>query len=578
MPSAAPPPSRPAWRACVLPLGLALAAILPYLRALPNPFVYDDVRTVVTNASLTDLSDLRRILWHDVKRPLVNLSYAIDHAAWGLGPVGFHLTNAVLHAGAVVLLFLWTRRLVEDTAGGQPVHLCARCAAGAAALVFAVHPAMTQAVGYVSGRPEVLCAVGFLAGLLLLRLYVLHGGRLALALGGLAWAAALASKEVGAMLPLALGAWAIAAGLKAPAARRRVAVLLACLVAASLAAGVSRVLLLWLVEHPRETTVVWSHLLVMPEVVTRYLRLLVFPAGQSVFHAVGAIDSPWSARMVGPFAVVAVLTWIAWRLRRTEPVMGFGLAWFALLIVPSSALFVVNLGEPMAEQRIYLAGCGVFMVAGVASARVREWLRVRAPRFALAAPASVALVAAILFVLTVVRLEAWRSPVRLWADAERKAPGAWVPPLMLGDALDAEGRTRDAVEAYRRAAALRGEQPMTWLKLGTALMAAGDAPAATRAFEAALALDPGSAAAQNALGAVAMAGGRPDDARQRFEAALAADASNVTARQLLAALDEQAGRSADALRRCTEIEALAPGTPGVRECIERTRGSDGRER
>jgi cytochrome c-type biogenesis protein CcmH/NrfG len=572
MPSAAPPPSRPAWRARALPLGLALVAILPYLRALRNPFVYDDVRTVVTNASLTDLSDWRRILWHDVTRPLANLTYALDRAAWGLDPRGFHLTSAWLHAVAVVLLFLWTKRFVEDTARDRPVRLCARCAAGAAALVFAVHPAMTQAVAYISGRAEVLCAVWFLGGLLVLRRYVLHGGRGALALGGLAWAASLASKESGVMLPLVLGAWAVAAGLKEPGARRRLGLLLSTLALLALVAGASRVLLLWLVEHPGETTVFWSHLLVTPGVAVRYLGLLVFPVHQSVFHAVGGAVTLWSPRVLGPVALLSLLAWAAWWLRRREPAVAFGLAWFALLVVPSGVLFVVNLGEPMAEQRIYLAGCGVFVMAGVGFAWLREWLKVRAPRFAGAAPAAVAVAAALLFSATEVRLDAWTSAVRLWTDAEAKAPGAWVPPLMLGDALDAEGRTGEAADAYRRASVLRGDQPMIWIKLGTALMETGDAKGATGAFERALALDPGSATAQNALGAAAMSEGRTDEARRRFEAALAADPSNVPARQLLAALDEQAGQSADALRRCLEIEAVAPGTPGVSECIERNGG------
>ena len=35
-----------------------------------------------------------------------------------------------------------------------------------------------------------------------------------------------------------------------------------------------------------------------------------------------------------------------------------GLLWFLLLLVPSSALVVLDRGEPMAEQRVYLASCG----------------------------------------------------------------------------------------------------------------------------------------------------------------------------------------------------------------------------
>jgi len=81
------------------------AAVVVYLNALHNPFVYDDHHTVVENASIAHLGDLRAIVLHDVTRPLVNLSYAIDRRAWGTTPFGFHLTNVGLHALNVLLLF-----------------------------------------------------------------------------------------------------------------------------------------------------------------------------------------------------------------------------------------------------------------------------------------------------------------------------------------------------------------------------------------------------------------------------------------------------------------------------------------
>ncbi len=38
--------------------------------------------------------------------------------------------------------------------------------------------------------------------------------------------------------------------------------------------------------------------------------------------------------------------------------------WFLLLLVPSSVLVVLDQGEPMAEHRVYLASCGLFLAAG----------------------------------------------------------------------------------------------------------------------------------------------------------------------------------------------------------------------
>src|SRR4029077_11939329 len=130
---------------------------------LHNPFVYDDHHTIVTNTSIVRLTDLRAIVRHDVTRPLVNLSYAIDRALWGGEPFGFHASSVLLHMLNVALLFALARRLSGSFA------------AFAAAALFAVHPMMTEAVGYVSGRSEVLCAMFFLLALMAGRRW-LRGG------------------------------------------------------------------------------------------------------------------------------------------------------------------------------------------------------------------------------------------------------------------------------------------------------------------------------------------------------------------------------------------------------------------
>src|SRR5262249_21012119 len=91
-----------------------LAAILVYTNALGNPFVYDDHRLILENASLRNLADVRALLLHDASRPLVNLSYALDYALWNTRSFGFHLTNLLLHLLNITLLFRLIYALSND--------------------------------------------------------------------------------------------------------------------------------------------------------------------------------------------------------------------------------------------------------------------------------------------------------------------------------------------------------------------------------------------------------------------------------------------------------------------------------
>jgi len=90
-----------------------IVAGVVYLNSLHNPFVYDDVLSVVNNTSLTDPT-LRSVLMQNVSRPLVNVSYVIDHAIWGREPFGYHVTNVLVHMLNVALLFLLARGIALD--------------------------------------------------------------------------------------------------------------------------------------------------------------------------------------------------------------------------------------------------------------------------------------------------------------------------------------------------------------------------------------------------------------------------------------------------------------------------------
>jgi hypothetical protein len=154
--------------ACVI---AALLGALVYLNALHNPFIYDDYRTIVANGSITSLWKLRAIVVHDIARPLVNLSYAVDHQIWGEAPFGFHLTSVLLHVPVVLFFHVAWRFTIDlqsrsDRKQFEP--LSAAVLAFTAATAFAVHPMMTEAVAYAADDPA-LCATFFLLATLCTR-------------------------------------------------------------------------------------------------------------------------------------------------------------------------------------------------------------------------------------------------------------------------------------------------------------------------------------------------------------------------------------------------------------------------
>jgi len=558
-------------------LAAAFTALV-YVNALDNPFVYDDFRTVLNNPSIEDVWAVSTIVYREMTRPVVNFSYALDRAVTGGTLLGYHATNVVLHVINVLLLFHLARRTVEDQEArysGAPgrLGLKATVVAFTAAASFGLHPLMTEAVGYISGRSEVLCGVFFLAALLAARRWLLGAGSRWLMLAFGLWLGALLSKEIGAIWPLVLLGYdrLVIAG-DPEQSRRRWRRVLGPLLGLTVLAGLGRVAVLVLVENPDGAEVIWRYVWVEIEVMFRYFSLLLSPAEQSIFHQVSEARWPPAPRMA--LAVLWLGAWLgtAWKLSRLDGAVTLGMIWFILLLIPSSVLVLLNLGEPMAEHRVYLAAAGFFLASGTIVGHVWAFFDTRSARSRLLLRFSLAAWLTVLGGLTVLRNEVWSDPVHLWLDASEKAPDIWVPHVMLGSALQERGSREEAIVAYRRAIRLRPSEQAPYMRLGLAQAELGKLTEAKATFQTLLSLNPGSAVGHNGLGAVALLEHKPDEARQHYEEALRLNPRDVAARQSLALLYETVWQNpGEALRLCDEVRQMAPRTPDIDACIERNR-------
>src|SRR5262249_62156067 len=106
-------------------------------------------------------------------------------------------------------------------------------------------PMMTEAVGYVSGRSEVLCGTFFLLAMLAGLRWLRAGGIVWPAITIAMWAAALASKEIGAMFPFVLACCdEFVLQPEREERRRRWRIVHGPLIGVAIAAGLARVAIL----------------------------------------------------------------------------------------------------------------------------------------------------------------------------------------------------------------------------------------------------------------------------------------------------------------------------------------------
>lgn len=444
--------SAPAWKrdlAWLMLLAAAAAAL--YGHTLNAPFYMDDYPAIVDNPQARHpLPALQALL---DRRGVATLSFALNYRFGGLDLPGYHLVNIALHLCCAWLVYLLLKRIFP----GRPFF------PGLGAMLFIAHPLQTQAVTYVVQRMTSLCALLFL-----LSLYLYARARERLAAGGsfrcpvhltfyllsLATAAlAVYTKEIALVLPAAL---LLFERFFLPGDRpwRTVLLYLLPFCAVPLVFFAQHLLLplmagetLLAVSNTEKLVSLQGnspvrYLVTEFSVLWIYLRLLFLPYGQALDHGYPVVKSLLSLKSLAGFLGLAGLGWFAFVLRKREPPVAFGIAWFFLALAVESSIIPL---DPLFEHRLYLPMFGfVVLLLGLAT-------KVPGRQATL-----VGLCALVLCygVLTWQRNQLWNDPVALYEDNLRRAPQVERIHVNLAVAYLDRGRLPEAEALLRRALAL----------------------------------------------------------------------------------------------------------------------------
>lgn len=515
------------------PIGaaLVLAVFASFAPALTNGFVnWDD------DLNLTDNTAYRGFGWAELRwmlttthgghwQPLTWLTFACDHALWGMDARGYHLTNLLLHAASTVLVWLILQailRRVADASESAIPHVATRVAARVAligALLFAIHPLRVESVAWATERRDVLSGCFWLLALLAyLRATNASGDRsgrghgLALA----ALALSLTAKAWGMTLPLVLlilDAYPLRRLARDPRAVLREKVPYAAL--AALAAG-GAFLAQRQVPEMRSFAEhgLAARLAQAAYGLCFYLVKTVLPFGLYPAYLLEAPLDPTAPRYLAAIIAVVAITIGAVLVRKRRP---WWLAtWAAYVVIVAPVLGLAQTGPQLvADRYTYLALLPWTALATAALARA--WSPARDRR--LIAGASVATLF-LLGALTFRQTRVWHDSERLWSHTLAHDPCNWVALANRGFARhqDQAAALADYSEAIRcnpryhlayfnrgnlrhdqgdfaGAAAdfstvimLRPEHPDAWNNRGWARQALGDFTGAADDYERALAL------------------------------------------------------------------------------------------
>jgi tetratricopeptide (TPR) repeat protein len=465
---------------------LVAAVFASYAPALRNGFVWDDTALVLRDPLIRSWRLIPEGFNHflfvdatasDFYRPIQRLTYTLEYAAFAFQPTPYHLTSIICHGAAAVALFFLAEELLL-VFGVDPKKR--RIIAFVATLAWAIHPAHSAAVAYVSGRADPLSAAFGFAGVYLVLRSLRASGGIALLLLSAATVCLLLSalsRETGLVISLlAIAAVVLTKNWK---------VTFKTLVVGVFAAVVYLSLRLPAEHIPAPMLRPPPPLLVRPILMARaiaeYTGVIVFPLHLHMERDIGLhpagltpaslTTAAWRElqTLLGLLLLAALVCWMV-RAHKRNPAVFACLLLAVISYLPVSGAFALNASA--AEHWLYLPSAFLFLAAAVQLGTVKP-TRLRRSTITIAA-----IVFAIWLVFlgtrTFLRAFDWKDQ-RTFLQRTIASGGDSARMLInLGELESSEGKLQDAAVHLHAALQKQPDQPFAVLNLAAVALKQND--------------------------------------------------------------------------------------------------------
>lgn len=557
---------------------LVLVTFAVYANSLSHGFVFDDLTVIVANKAIKNpfknLPSLFSASYFKISggeasyRPIATLSYYLIYAVAGLRPFYYHLTSLLLHIANVILVYLLVNSILAN-----------RSAAFMTGLLFACHPATTEAVNCISYNEDLLAAFFYMAALIL---YLKSGSNRSAAvihiyLGSLLlFFFGLLSKEMAITLPGVI--WLYDLTFR-PAERP----------ALSLGgiwgtirerwffyAGYGVVGMLYLslrfyfLYNPRDAVKPFygsllERMVFLPYHLFGFLKLALFPLelnADYVFAYPHRVLEIWN--LVG-FVVIIGLVAASFLICKTSRALFFGVGWFFVTLFPVYNL--IRIFKPFADRYLYLPLVGFCLALALGISTVFAGVLSGAKAARTAALVAVVLIAGGYATVTVARNRDWKDDFTLWSKTVLSSPGSFVAHGSLGRAYQDQGRSDLAIAEYKRALEIHPGDYKAFYNLGVIYEHRGDPARAVEYYRKAVASKPEFGDAHFNLANIYFRQGALDKAAGHYAIVVQLDPEDVEARNNIGVVYARQGKLDRAIAEWEQVLKLDPDNRAATENI-----------
>lgn len=558
---------------------IVLIAILSYANSLNNSFVWDDNVLIVENdfvknpkyfkeifsKDFFDISGVEFNFKYGYYRPVITLSYLIDHSIWKLNPSGFHLTNILLHAFNSVLIYLILFSLLENN-----------FIPFLASIIFAAYPVHTESVTWISGRTDVMAGFFFFLSFYFyqrgnrgdradMKLYIVSV---------LSFAMALLSKEMAFSLPLILIVYDyLFCPSESYSFKKGIVNILPFFAVMGLYSIIRFAVLQIHTINELDKSVtkgitIYSNILsFLKTIIIVYLEKLIFPIDLDAYIQNNFSLSLFEPDVIFSVIVLLLLLLVVAKCWKKQKLIAFSVSFFLLSLAPLSNFIRISgprdMGFMSAERFLYIPSFAFSLFLAVLFEKL---ISGRKKKYA-----AYILIAVLLFIFTartIYRNLDWKDNKTLFAKTIKLAPESSLLNHIMGNEMVRERKYDEAIKYYKKALSLNPYSYASYHNMGVIYFDRGDIENAVRSFLKALEIKPDYIQSHYNLGLLYDKIGLEDDAISEFKKVIEITQRYPQAHNSLGVIYAKRGFYEDAERKFRTAIELDPEYKAARENLK----------
>ncbi len=457
---------------------LILASLLSYSNILNNKFLFDDTSTIKDNKFVDDIKNIKILFskqyfsrsgvgdftasGESSYRPLVTMSYFIDCFLWGKNSFALHFTNLLLHILSVLMLFFMVRNFINNDN-----------VAFFSALIYSVHPLLSEAVNCVSFREDLMCAFFLFSAIY----FHYKKFKFKLFFVAVCYLLGLFSKEMALIfLPLIILLDFVRYGKKSIANRSDyllffMVTLFFCIIR------------FYLISNPNYSPIVYAHknifLNILDQLIvfSHYLKLIVYPLKLTVDYTMQI--PPRHISVTDILAVFSLLSFFGisiWGYIKGNKYSMLFLFFLSLLPVSN----IVLLKNPIAERYLYFPFAFISIFFALFLIELPKKIQLYVTVF----------LVVIFSILSIVRNDVWSGSYKLWSNTLSVNPRSFHAHNNIASWYDDHNMYQKAQKHYRMAIKIRPFDNLPYYNLANTLKQSGKYDSAIYFYKQSIKKDP----------------------------------------------------------------------------------------